>query len=192
MLIKTRMTHCSAKFSHNGLKAAVEGGGEEQAVDIRPSRSHVSNLFPIDAPASDVTMYEAFPLAFFPSHSSIYTPRRGRLRQAQFPTIYHFIPGVGTALSMAFPPALSAFAYAVLGTRDELWRWLYSTTGKIRQGSPFVFTSFIFGFYILRFLPPPFTSFLFSLPFLVIFLCIMLGVSVCRFNIYQAWLQESQ
>lgn len=51
---------------------------------------------------------------------------------------------------------------------------------------------FIFGFYILRFLSPPFTSFLFSLPFLVIFLCIMLGVSVCRFNIYQAQLQESQ
>jgi len=83
------MTHSSAKFSHNGLKAAVEGGGEEQVVDIRPSRLHVSNLFPVDASASDVTMYEGgFPLAFFPSYSSIYTPRRGRPRQAQFSAIY--------------------------------------------------------------------------------------------------------
>ena len=186
-LIKTRMTHCSAKFSHNGLKAAVEDGGEEQVVDIRPSRSHVSDLFPVDASASDVTMYEGGFSTGVPSIPFFHL--YAAAGKAAAGTIFCYL---STTLSPVlvrrylwhFPPALSAFAYAVFGTRDEPWRWLYLTTGKIRQGSPFVSTSF--GFYILRFFPPPFTSFLFSLPFLLIFLCIMLGVSVCRFNIYQA------
>ena len=183
-LIKTRTTHCSVKSSHNGLKAAVEGGGEGQVADIRPSRSHVSNLFPIDASASDVTMYEG---GFSTGVLSI--------------PFFHLYAAAGTILCYLsttlspvlerrylwhFPPALSAFAYAVFGTRDEPWRWLYLTTGKIRQGSLFISTSFIFGFYTLRFFPPPFTSFIFSLPFLFIVLCIILGVSVCHFNIYQA------
>ena len=187
-LIKTRMTHSSAKFSHNGLKAAVEGGGEEQVVDIRPSCSHVSNLFPVDASASDVTMYEGgfstgvLSILFFHLYAAAGEAAAG--------TIFCYL---STTLPLVlvrrylwhFPPALSAFACAVLETRDELWRWLYSTTGKMKQGSLFVST-FIFGFYTLRFFPQLFTSFLFSLPFLLIFLCIMLGVSVCRFNIYQA------
>lgn len=188
-LIKTRTTHCSAKFSHNGLRAAVEGGGEEQVADIRLSRSHVSNLFPIDASASDVTMYEGgfstgvLSIPFFHLYAAAGKPVAG--------TIFCYL---STTLSPVFirrylwhfPPALSAFVYAVFGTGDEPLKWLYSTIGKIRQGSPFVSTFFIFGFYILRFFPPPFTSFLFSLPFLFIFFCIILGMSVCHFNIYQA------
>jgi hypothetical protein len=180
------MTHCSAKFSYNGLKAAVKGGGEEQVADIRPSRSHVSNVFPINAPTSNVTMYEGgfstgvLSILFFHLYAAAGKAAAG--------TISCYL---STALSSVlvrrylwhFPPA---FAYAVFRTRDELWRWLYLTTGKIRQGSPFVSTSFIFGFYILRFLPPPFTLFLFSLPFLLICLCIMLDMSIYRFNICQA------
>lgn len=117
-LIKTRTTHCSVKSSHNGLKAAVEGGGEGQVADIRPSRSHVSNLFPIDASASDVTIYEGgfstgvLSIPFFHLYAAAGKAAAG--------TIFCYL---STTLSPVFvrrclwhfPPALSAFVYAVLG-----------------------------------------------------------------------------
>jgi len=157
-LIKTRMTHCSAKSSHNGLKAAVEGGGEEQVADIWPSRSHVSDLFPVDASASDVTMYEGGFSTWRSFHPILPSVRRGGEGRGR----HNFLlsttlpPVLVRRYLWHFPPALSAFAYAVLGTGDEPWRWLYSTAGKIRLGSLFVSTSFIFGFYIFRLFPPPF------------------------------------
>jgi hypothetical protein len=119
-LIKTRTTHCSVKSSHNGLKAAVEDGGEGQVADIRPSRSHVSNLFPIDASASDVTMYEGgfstgvLSIPFFHLYAAAGKAAAGTIFCYPSTTLS---PAFVRRCLWHFPPALSAFVYAVF------WDW---------------------------------------------------------------------